>query len=141
MKRVYVFDADGPFVGPYDAQESPLDPGVFLVPQRSTDIAPPAVTEAQFAQWNGTAWDVIDIPPPPPPPPPTPEEIAAAAQAAQDLADRQETQADAKFRALINRTPTQVRNWVRSNFPSLTLPEQNDLATIVQAIAILARRL
>lgn len=141
MKRVYVFDADGPFVGPYDAQESPLDPGVFLVPQRSTDIAPPAVTEAQFAQWNGTAWDVIDIPPPPPPPPPTPEELASAAKAAQDKQDAQDAKADAKFQSFIAMTPAEAKQWAKTNFPSLTLPEQKDFGTLAAAVAILGRRL
>jgi hypothetical protein len=78
---------------------------------------------------------------PAPADPPTPEEIAAAAQAAQDLADRQETQADAKFRALTSKSPAQVKAWVRNRFPSLTLPEQDDLATVVQVVGVLARRL
>jgi hypothetical protein len=74
-------------------------------------------------------------------PPPTPEQVAAAAQAAQDLADRQETQADAKFRSLTSKSPAQVKAWVRNRFPTLTLPEQDDLATVVQVVGVLARRL
>jgi hypothetical protein len=72
---------------------------------------------------------------------PSAADIAAAAQAAQDLADRQETQADAKFRALTSKSPAQVKAWVRNRFPTLTLPEQDDLATVVQVVGVLARRL
>lgn len=46
---------------------------------------------------------------------------------------------DSKFQNLISRTPTQTRNWVENNFPSLTLAEQRDLATIVNAISVVAR--
>jgi hypothetical protein len=141
MKKVYLFDKVSlRFQAEYLAQPSPLEQGQYIVPEASTDIVPPAVSAQQFAQWNGSSWEVIDIPVPPPHVP-TQEEIAAAAQAAQDLADRQETQADAKFRALTSKSPAQVKAWVRNRFPTLTLPEQDDLATIVQVVGILARRL
>lgn len=72
---------------------------------------------------------------------PSAANIAAYAQAAQDLADRQEMQADAKFRSLTSKTPAQIKMWVRTRFPTLTVPEQDDLATVVQVIGVLAKRL
>lgn len=76
---------------------------------------------------------------------PSPEEAAAiaaaAAQTAQDHADALELKADVKFQALISKTPQQCTNWAKSNFPTLTLPEQRDLGTLVQCIGILGRRL
>jgi len=53
----------------------------------------------------------------------------------------EEVKADAKFQNLISKTPAQAKNWVENNFPSLTLPEQKDLATLVIAIGILGRNL
>jgi hypothetical protein len=56
-------------------------------------------------------------------------------------AELQALKTDAKFQNLISKTPAQAKNWVQNSFPSLTDPEHNDLATIVQAIIILGRRL
>ena len=72
---------------------------------------------------------------------PTPEDVAAAAKAAQDKAEAQALKADAKFQNLISNTPAQAKNWAQNNFPTLTAPEQNDIATLVMAIGILGRRL
>lgn len=83
-----------------------------------------------------TAGGVVD-----PIDPPTQAEIDAAAQAIKDRQDRQNAKADNKFQNLISKTPAQAKNWVQNNFPSLTPAEQNDLATVVQAVCILARSL
>jgi hypothetical protein len=57
-KTVYLFDpATFAFAGTYQAQESPLELGVFIEPVHSTDIEPPAVDADQVAVWNG-AWSV-----------------------------------------------------------------------------------
>jgi len=139
-KTVFLFDEYGKFNGEYTAQESPREPGIFITPIRSTEIAPPSVLVTQFAQWNGVSWDVIDIPVPDPHVP-TPEEIAAAAKAAQDAQDAQDAKYDAKFQSLIAMNPAQAKQWAKSSFPTLTLAEQRDLGTLVQCIAILGRRL
>lgn len=139
-KTVYLFDESGGYLGPYKAQESPLEPGAFIVPTLSTDAPPPALTGGQTAVWNGTIWNVID-PPVIPPHVPTPEELAAAAQEAKDLADAQALKADAKFQNLIAKTSAQCINWAQNSFPTLTAAEQRDLGTLVQAIGILGRRL
>ena len=66
------------------------------------------------------------------------------ARKAKQEADRlalEEVKADTKFQNLISKTPTQAKNWVDNNFPTLTAPERKDLATLVIAIGILGRNL
>lgn len=65
MKTVYLFDALGLFTGSYEAQESPLEPGVFIAPTSSTDIAPPQIAQGESLRWNNGAWQVIAAPTPP----------------------------------------------------------------------------
>jgi len=80
MKQVIQLDADGYFVGLTTADESPLEPGVFLIPAGAIDAPTPNVPEGQRAKWNGQ-WVFEDIPQPEPepePPEPTPEEKAEA---------------------------------------------------------------
>lgn len=61
-KRVYLFDeTTGKYAGFWDAQESPLEPGVFITPISSTDIEPPAFTEEQTCTFNGVSWVLADI--------------------------------------------------------------------------------
>lgn len=60
--QVYCYDVDGVFISQEQAQESPLEPGVWLLPARSTTIAPPSVSEGQQAVWNGAVWEVRDVP-------------------------------------------------------------------------------
>ncbi len=69
------------------------------------------------------------------------EVTAAKVEWQRERTEAAELRADTKFQNLTGRTPAQTRNWVENSFPSLTLAEQRDLATIVNAISILARRL
>ena len=39
-KTVYLYDENGIYTGTYDAQESPLEPGIYIEPDLSTDIKP-----------------------------------------------------------------------------------------------------
>jgi hypothetical protein len=78
MKQVIQLDAEGYFVGFTTADESPLEPGVFLMPAGAIDAPTPSVPEGQRAKWEGQ-WVFEDIPQPEPEPepePPTPEEEA-----------------------------------------------------------------
>ena len=66
------------FVGASTADESPLEPGVYIIPAHATEIAPPEFDAAtQTCRFNNGKWDVVDIPVPKPEPEPTAEEIKA----------------------------------------------------------------
>ena len=41
------------------ADESPLEPGVWLIPAYATEIEPPKCKSNQIQIFNGTSWDVI----------------------------------------------------------------------------------
>jgi hypothetical protein len=71
MKQVIQLNADGYFVGLTTADESPLEPGVFLLPANAVDASVPNVSEGQRAKWNG-AWVLEHIPQPEPEPEPEP---------------------------------------------------------------------
>lgn len=68
MKTVYQTNEDGVFVGTSQAQESPLEPGEFLMPRNSYEDAPPKHEEGkQVCVRVGEAWKVIDLEVPAPP--------------------------------------------------------------------------
>lgn len=69
-KPVCQLDPHGYFVGMTVADESPLEPGVWLMPARAVDVAAPEVTGGYRAKWNGSSFDLV---PPPPTPEPEPE--------------------------------------------------------------------
>jgi hypothetical protein len=77
MKNAYSFHPEtGVFIGLEFAQESPLEPGVFLLPAGATFVEPPQVAEGKQAVWGGSSWAVEDIPlPPAPEPEPEPEPV------------------------------------------------------------------
>ena len=57
--NVYQTDANGYFVGVTQASESPLEPGVFLIPGGCKAVAPPAVSANQAARFADGAWTVV----------------------------------------------------------------------------------
>lgn len=60
---VYQADPDtGVYLGSTEADESPLEPGVFLIPRGCRMEAPPVTTEGQLARWSGGAWAVEPVP-------------------------------------------------------------------------------
>ncbi|MEZ2744286.1 phage tail protein [Halopseudomonas bauzanensis] len=62
---VYQYDAAGIYQGQTEADESPLEPGVWLMPARTTMVAPPdEIPEGRQARWNGVRWDLINQPRP-----------------------------------------------------------------------------
>jgi hypothetical protein len=77
MKTVSQIDDQGRFIGSTTADQSPREPGVFLLPAGSVDAPPPNVPPGMFAQWNGSSFDLIAEPAPehPEPEAPTPEQI------------------------------------------------------------------
>ena len=68
--KTYNYIADtGIFYAEGVADESPLEPGVFLIPAHATTIAPPEVTEPEVAVFKDGGWSVELLPPPPEPEP------------------------------------------------------------------------
>jgi hypothetical protein len=63
MKIVYQTNADGAYVGQTAADESPLEPGVFLIPAGCVEEPPPAAPEGKMAVWRG-AWLLLNVPVP-----------------------------------------------------------------------------
>ena len=43
-----------------EADPSPLEPGVFLIPAHATDIKPPTCELNQIQIFNGTSWNIIE---------------------------------------------------------------------------------
>lgn len=60
-KVVYQTDHLGLFVGEIEADESPLEPGVFLIPAGCVELPPPQVPEFKAAHWNGKSWQLLDF--------------------------------------------------------------------------------
>lgn len=60
-KTVYQYDLAGLYVEPTEADESPLEPGVFLIPARCVEAKPPVVAGDQWPRWNGAAWQIITL--------------------------------------------------------------------------------
>lgn len=77
MKQVCQLDAAGYFTGLVTADESPLEPGVYLIPGGCIEADAPTIPEGQRAKWNG-AWVFEDIPQPEPEVEPEPVELTYA---------------------------------------------------------------
>jgi len=66
-KLISQLDAAGFFVGATEADTSPLEPGVFLIPAGAVDAPPPKVQEGKRARYENGAFVFEDLPTPPPP--------------------------------------------------------------------------
>jgi hypothetical protein len=59
--KIYHYHPDyKTYLGFSYADESPLEPGVFLIPAHATDTEPPDHQEGKIHIFNGTSWDIID---------------------------------------------------------------------------------
>jgi hypothetical protein len=81
MKTVYQLNQNGEYTGETIAHESPLEPGVYLIPRGCVETAPPETEKGQVAVWDGV-WTLVDVPEPEKPKEPTAKEIAAQKVAA-----------------------------------------------------------
>ena len=84
MKTVSQLDAQGFFVGTNEADESPLEPGEYLIPGGCVDAPAPTIPSGQRARWVD-GWVFEDIPAPEPEPtpePPVPQSTEALRRAA-----------------------------------------------------------
>lgn len=58
-KLIYVYHPDsGEFLNFTSADESPLEPGLFLIPAHATDIVPPTIGANEIAVFIGGAWAI-----------------------------------------------------------------------------------
>lgn len=48
------------FTGESPADESPLEPGVWLIPAYATNIKPPKCEKNQIQVFNGNSWQIIE---------------------------------------------------------------------------------
>lgn len=55
-KIVYIYDENGVFLHPYECQESPLEPGEYIVPEQSLAVAPPVTAVNECAVAQAGAW-------------------------------------------------------------------------------------
>jgi hypothetical protein len=63
MKTIYNYAPDtGIYVEESEAFESPLEPGVYLIPAYATETEPPNVSKSELARYDAKkcAWEVID---------------------------------------------------------------------------------
>jgi hypothetical protein len=65
QKQVCQLDAESYFVGPTFADESPLEPGVYLLPAGAVDAPAPVIPEGHKAKWTGD-WVFEPTPEPEP---------------------------------------------------------------------------
>lgn len=64
MKTVWQMDARGYCVGPVEADPSPLESGVYLIPAGCVETPPPDVRleHGQAFRWIRGAWQVVTVP-------------------------------------------------------------------------------
>lgn len=59
--KIYNYNQDGEYVGQSLADESPLEPGIYLIPAYATIIEPPITDNQHIAVFNGEGWTMKDI--------------------------------------------------------------------------------
>lgn len=63
MKTAYQTDSAGMLIGETEADESPLEPGVYLLPAGATLKEPPkTIPDGQWPRWNGKKWELVTKP-------------------------------------------------------------------------------
>ena len=87
MKIIYHYNQYGYYCGQDLADESPLEPGVFLIPAMATDKEPPITKENQLVRFVSGQWVIEDIPEAEPEPEPSNETQIISPPIDQDTAD------------------------------------------------------
>ena len=72
MKIFHYHPETGALLGESTADESPLEPDIWLIPAHATTTTPPAVEDGEQALWIDGDWQVQPIPEPEPEPEPEP---------------------------------------------------------------------
>lgn len=63
-KMVWQLDSDMILIGTTIADESPMEPGVFMIPGGCVDVEPPACPATHRARWTHAGWDIEERPVP-----------------------------------------------------------------------------
>lgn len=64
-KTVFQIDSSGLYVGATLADESPLEPGVWLLPAKTVEPVPPAQwPDDKWPRWSGSGWVLVNKPQP-----------------------------------------------------------------------------
>lgn len=81
-KIVYLFDGlDNSLNGEWNCQESPLEPGVYIIPKMSTSLKPPTFDNTTSrCIWKDSFWDIELIEQPVPQPNTAEQNKAEASQ-------------------------------------------------------------
>lgn len=56
---IYNYNYKGEYLYSSEADESPLEAGVYLIPSYATTVVPPSVDSNHIQVWNGSAWGVL----------------------------------------------------------------------------------
>lgn len=75
--KIYHYNECGYFCGQDIADESPLEPGVYLIPAYATDQEPPVAGENQLVKFVDGVWMLENIP--------VPEQIIESEPTAEEL--------------------------------------------------------
>ena len=59
--EIYNYDEAGFFLSVGEADESPLEEGVFLIPARATTVAPPAMQAGYLLKFDGDEWGYLPV--------------------------------------------------------------------------------
>jgi hypothetical protein len=68
MKIYHYHPQTSIYLGTNTAEESPLEPGKYLIPAHATTLMPPSTTERKQIVWKDNRWEVFDILKPESPP-------------------------------------------------------------------------
>lgn len=64
-RSVWQCDADGYLIGRATADESPLEPNLYLIPAGAVDVKPPhPLPDGRQWRWDGRAWAAVPARPP-----------------------------------------------------------------------------
>ena len=62
-KTVYQTNHAGLLLGPVEADPSPMEPGVFLLPAGAVETPPPEDwPDGKWPRWTGAAWSLVNRP-------------------------------------------------------------------------------
>lgn len=62
MKNVYAYHPEsGEYLGTVPAQESPREPGVWLIPAWATEKKPPKEKAGYLRVWTGKRWKQTEV--------------------------------------------------------------------------------